>query len=46
MHMRPTDSIGGYTQFINLPIPTSAILTDKIYIGLFNYDLPSKISAK
>jgi len=38
--MQPIDAIGGYTQLINMPIPISAYNTDKLYIGLFDFDKP------
>lgn len=46
MYMRPIDAIGGSSQVINLPIPVSSIITGKLYIGLFNFDLPDKIALK
>jgi len=46
MFMRPTDAMGGYTQVINMPIPNDALLTDKLIIGIFNYDFPDKNTTK
>lgn len=44
--MQPIDAIGGFTQVVNLPIPTAAYAADKIYLGFFDFDKPERNTSK